>query len=341
MKHFNIGEKLYIFSKKQITPLQIKFIYDLGQTTSSKNIIHHSRFLHEELSIRLAQRVYNLYNLPYGLPLVNEIKEVINLYSISFDKIQSTPIPICSASVEDLTYVIKDIKKDHNLLEEIIGDGFQNISNPFIDYELINHEMNNFFMSRIGIRTLISQHIEKVLCDNSIIVDCSVHTIMEDAIKEVRNMAKSAHIEVPARISLTNNSKNTIHYIPAHLFYIFIEVLKNSIVAHSSVNEINEPIKISINEGPQDFIIKVSDRGGGFPFKDIKKSLSYSYSTSPKIGSIANNRGPIMSGLGFGLPLAKQYCMYFGGDLNISPIEGYGTDVHIYIHKLGTQTEQI
>ena len=342
MRRFTVSGPLQHFAKKNITPLQMKFIYDLGKTKSSKNIIEHSRFLHNELSIRLAKRVYNLFNLPYGLPLVSEISEVINLYSSSFNRIQTAPVPICPESVKDFTHVIRDIKNSHNLLEEIIGNGLQNLSNPFIDYGIINHELDNFFMSRIGIRTLISQQVENVLHNNSIIVDCDVHTIMKDAIKEVGKMSRlQSGTEITPRISLSNNSQNTIHYIPGHLFYIFTEVLKNSVVAHSSINEINESIEVSIIEGGQYFIIKVSDRGGGFLYEDTNKALSYSYSTSPKIDSIRTHKGPIMSGLGFGLPLAKQYCRYFGGDLNINPIEGYGTDVHIYIPKLGTQSEQI
>jgi len=342
MKHFNISGLLQSFSKKKITPLQRKFIYGLGHINSSKNIIEHSKFLHNELSIRLSQRVYNLYNLPYGLPLVPEIKNVINLYSESFNKIQSTPIPECSSSVEDFTHVINEIKISHNLLEEIIGNGLQNLSNPFIDYDLINFELNNFFMSRIGIRTLISQQVEKILHNKSIIHECNIGAIMEDSIKTVQDMAKiHGHTEIPPPIYLTDNSKNTIDYIPGHLFYIFTEVLKNSVVAHNSVNKLNEDIEVSIREGKDDFIIKVSDKGGGFSKKNINKMLSYSYSTSPKIKSINTRTGPIMSGLGFGLPLANLYCEYFGGELNINPIEGYGTDVYIYIHKSESQLENI
>ena len=342
MRSFNISSLLQRFSKKKITPLKRKFIYDLGQATSSKNIIEHSKFLHNELSIRLSQRVYNLYNLPYGLPLVPEINNVINLYSKSFNKIQNTSVPKCTSSVEDFTYVLEEIKDSHYLLEEIIGNGLQNLSNPFIDYDLINFELNNFFISRIGIRTLISQQVEKVLYNKSIIVECNIRVIMEDAIKNVQDMAMvHRHTEIRPRIYLTDNSKNTIHYIPGHLFYIFTEVLKNSVVAHNSINKSNEDINVSITEAEHDFIIKVSDKGGGFSYKELNKVLSYSYTTSPKIKSISTKTGPIMSGLGFGLPLANIYCQYFGGELNINPIDGYGTDVYIYIHKLETQSEKI
>ena len=342
MRNFIISSKLQKFAKREITPLQMQFIYNLGKMKSSKNIIGHSKFLHDELSIRLSKRVYNLFNLPYGLPLVSEITDVINLYSSSFNKIQELPAPNCMSSVKDFTYTLKEIKDNHNLLEEIIGSGLQRLNNPFIDYGLINYELNNFFISRIGIRTLISQQVQNVLYDKSIIVDCNIKTIMEDAIKEVSKMIKiQTHSDIPPCISLTNNSKNTIHYIPGHLFYIFLEVLKNSVVAHQAINETIEYINVSIQEGNNNYVIKVSDRGGGFEYENVKKTLSYSYSTSPKINSIRTHTNLIMSGLGFGLPLAKQYCKYFGGDLIINPIEGYGTDVYIYIHKLDKKAEQL
>ena len=86
MRNFIISSKLQKFAKREITPLQMQFIYNLGKMKSSKNIIGHSKFLHDELSIRLSKRVYNLFNLPYGLPLVSEITDVINLYSSSFNK---------------------------------------------------------------------------------------------------------------------------------------------------------------------------------------------------------------------------------------------------------------
>ena len=40
----------------------------------------------------------------------------------------------------------------------------------------------------------------------------------------------------------------------------------------------------------------------------------------------ASARSP-MAGLGFGLPLSRQYADYFGGAMDLYSIEGYGTDV--------------
>ena len=50
---------------------------------------------------------------------------------------------------------------------------------------------------------------------------------------------------------------------------------------------------------------------------------------------------PIMSGFGFGLPMARLHCRYFGGDLIINPMENVGSDVFIYINKLGNEEEKL
>ena len=40
------------------------------------------------------------------------------------------------------------------------------------------------------------------------------------------------------------------------------------------------------------------------------------------------------AGYGFGLPLARLYARYFGGDLHFQTMWGYGTDVYIHLRTL-------
>jgi len=44
-----------------------------------------------------------------------------------------------------------------------------------------------------------------------------------------------------------------------------------------------------------------------------------------------------LAGLGYGLPISRNYARYFGGDLVIMSMEGYGTDSFIYLPRLGDQ----
>lgn len=39
------------------------------------------------------------------------------------------------------------------------------------------------------------------------------------------------------------------------------------------------------------------------------------------------------AGFGMGLPLSRLYARYFGGSLKLRPLEGYGTDAYIHLHR--------
>jgi pyruvate dehydrogenase kinase 2/3/4 len=48
-----------------------------------------------------------------------------------------------------------------------------------------------------------------------------------------------------------------------------------------------------------------------------------------------------LAGLGYGLPISRSYARYFGGDLDIMSMEGYGTDAFIYLVRLGNSQEPL
>lgn len=41
-----------------------------------------------------------------------------------------------------------------------------------------------------------------------------------------------------------------------------------------------------------------------------------------------------MAGLGFGLPLSRLYARYFGGELKLVSMPGYGVDAYLHIKRL-------
>ena len=47
------------------------------------------------------------------------------------------------------------------------------------------------------------------------------------------------------------------------------------------------------------------------------------------------------AGYGYGLPISRLYARYFGGDLQVVSMEGYGTDVYLHLNRLGNVQEPL
>ena len=75
------------YAKKKETQIQLKYLYKQKNINILNNKSYkkdQSIFLHNELSIRLSHRIFDLMKLPYGLPTIPEINNVIDLYYNSF-----------------------------------------------------------------------------------------------------------------------------------------------------------------------------------------------------------------------------------------------------------------
>jgi pyruvate dehydrogenase kinase 2/3/4 len=138
--------------------------------------------------------------------------------------------------------------------------------------------------------------------------------------------------------------------------YIMLELLKNSMRATVEWHGVDgdfPPIKVVIADGDEneDVVIKVSDEGGGITRSHMQKIWSYLFTTAdPAIqeGMVGSTSTQVdhgidspLAGLGYGLPISRSYCRYFGGDLSIMSMEGYGTDAFVYLQRLGNYKEPL
>lgn len=69
---------------------------------------------------------------------------------------------------------------------------------------------------------------------------------------------------------------------------------------------------------------KVSDEGGGIPRSGLSRIFTYLYSTAENPLGEYSTDAMTMAGYGYGLPISRLYARYFGGDLQIISMEGYG-----------------
>jgi len=154
-------------------------------------------------------------------------------------------------------------------------------------------------------------------------------------------------------------------YVPHHLRYMLAELLKNSCRAEvrnylggSTQKEDHvlhghtvhdapslPPIRVVVTKGAEDVTIKISDRGGGMPRSIANRLWTFALSKEGKaredkheFGKDEFTGGHIR---GFGLPLARIYARYFGGEVTIKSMEGYGVDAYLYLPMLGDACENL
>ncbi len=233
--------------------------------------------------------------------------------------------------------------------------------------------LDRFYLSRIGIRMLIGQHIALnkepvrndfvgIICKNT-----NVGELSQDAIDNARFICEQYYglYEAP-NVELYCNDKIEFMYVPSHLIHMLFEILKNSLratvefsIAQAKAKAAAEgtefdiynvkfkPIKVIVAEGNEDITIKISDEGGGIPRSAMPLIWTYLYTTAKDVpdldNDVINNHEFIapMAGLGYGISLSRLYAKYFGGDLKLISMEGYGTDAYLHLNKLGSSSEPL
>lgn len=294
------------------------------------------------------------------------------------------------------------IKKRHDATVATMAQGVQewkNKNQTVMVNSQIQTFLDRFYMSRIGIRMLIGQHIALNIAQNSptkqrlsslingsqgttkkprsnyvgvICTDCNVGEIAEDAIETAKYICEEYYglFEAPEIQLIAPQQDINFMYVPGHLIHMLFETLKNSLRATIEFHtpklkqklidedpnlkfdeiDINDlkfpPIKVIILEGTEDIAIKISDEGGGIPRSSLPLIWTYLYTTvneTPKLEPEYDQtsfKAP-MAGFGYGLPISRLYAQYFGGDLKLISMEGYGTDVYLHLNRLSSSNEPL
>ena len=232
--------------------------------------------------------------------------------------------------------------------------------------------LDRFYMSRIGIRFLAGQYLSLRRESNSgssindphnlhqshyigmICPTTSPHDCVRQATVDASMMCRRTYGRCPP-ILVSGRLDLSFSFIPAYLHYILLELLKNALRAtmdrhlHS---DMVPPVEVVIADGKdnEDVVIKISDEGGGIPRSQVDKIWSYLFTTANRnvqqsfIAGDNNkdhcNESPL-AGLGYGLPISRGYCRYFGGDMDLISMEGYGTDAFVHLKRLGDNKEPV
>lgn len=132
------------------------------------------------------------------MPHLRDIRSAIRLHTESFDSVVDFPQP-CSG--EDVTRFVDHLDKvvlSHENVETELMSGLQGLfEDPFVEPEEVNDWMDRFFISRISIKTLITQHSAMVRQKPSIVRNCNVNGVIRNVSKAVVESAAEVYHEVP------------------------------------------------------------------------------------------------------------------------------------------------
>ena len=251
--------------------------------------------------------------------------------------------PELSAYNTKFADTLEKIKRRHDSVVTTVAQGIlewkRKRQRMQIDHN-IQAFLDRFYMSRIGIRMLIGQHIaltdQRSRSDpNYVGIICTktnVRELAQEAIENARFVCEDHYglFDAP-KVQLVCNNDISFMYVPGHLSHMLFETLKNSLRAvverHGQDRDDFPVTKVIVAEGKEDITIKISDEGGGIPRSAIPLVWTYMYTTVDQTPSLdpdfnkSDFKAP-MAGFGYGLPISRLYARYFGGDLKLISMEG-------------------
>lgn len=214
----------------------------------------------------------------------------------------------------------------------------------------IHQFLDRFYMSRIGIRMLIGQHVALHDPDPEPGVIGLINTRLSPmlvarlASEDARAICMREYGSAPD-VNIYGHPDFTFPYVTIHLHLMMFELVKNSLRAvqerFMNSDKHAPPVRIIVADGAEDVTIKISDEGGGIPRSGLPRIFTYLYSTAEHPPDLDGHNGVTMAGYGYGLPISRLYARYFGGDLQIISMEGYGTDAYLHLSRLGDSEEPL
>jgi len=364
-------DEVQSLASKPVQPMKLSHLYRFGGSSDPSQRLRNAQFLHEELPIRIAQRILELRSICVAGTFSASIRSVTTSYLRYLAKLLEVP-PIRTADDEDdFTDLLQSMMQDHATIAANIAAGVQEIhaQEEFRDISHLEDALVRFFTARVGLRLLSEHHVASSArsnrrlpsdvvswdgeqpqnCDGvrgCIDSNCAVVPLVHqvaDAIREqtVAYMGTCPPISI---VDCTTQQHHKFTYVPHHLQHVVAELLKNAVRAVIRKHRTALPaVQVIVAQGCEDVTIKIADRGGGISRSALPNLWQFSHSTAPAT-ELEAEFGKVLGGArvrGFGLPLARIYARYFGGDLTLKSTEGYGLDAYLYLPRLGDAGENL
>ncbi len=371
IRRFSISKEIERYASYSPQPLTLKTFLDFGAAgvgidgTERNSCI----FLRTELPVRLARLLQVFDSIEPDLILqTTSAQQVRSWYLQSFEESLSSPsiqeLENSESAVQKMSGTVENFFHRHTpvviTMAQAVVELKKRMAVDLHEQKDLHLSLDKFYTSRINVRMLVQQHIEmfgnqKEREKSSSMIGmidprCKPAAVANDAALSAKILCESIYGITPkVEIDLPTGDVE-FSYIPAHLYHMLFELLKNSMRATIETHGTGRmpPVRVIIVEGEEDLTIKISDEGGGIKRSGMPYIFSYLYSTaklpsdlSPDASNHYSSGQVPLAGFGFGLPLSRVYARYFGGDLKVISTERFGTDAYIYLKRVAAEAGEV
>ncbi|KAJ2731031.1 [Pyruvate dehydrogenase (acetyl-transferring)] kinase 2, mitochondrial [Coemansia sp. BCRC 34962] len=198
--------------------------------------------------------------------------------------------------------------------------------------------------------------------------DCNVARVVHECAQRAAGIYEDAYHLPPGsapQVLVEGHVDATFMCIPAHVSYIVHELLRNSMAhvigryAHRLDSKapvegpLFPPIRVTVCASHSDIVVRVSDEGGGIssellPFiwsftHPLKAKHLHNFHAIHRMEARVDEADvvPPLVSFGFGLPMSRVYARYWGGNVDVHSLPGYGVDAYVQMPRLGNVVENI
>jgi len=350
-------------ARRPVQPVTIQQLLSRSSAKSEAAHVRHAAWIQQELPVRLAHRLADFMMLPHIVVCNAHFNEVFQLFLDSFDTLLQTRQVDDIASARDFAEALHRNVRKHDDIVHSLQEGYGDLQAMLDDLVELDAFLDQTFKTRIGNRVLAEHFLEvhtawckgttEAPCTGVVHPSCRPAEVIEELGGSLGRLCEDLY-GIKSRVELSGQVDTSLSFIPDHLHFMLQEILKNAFRAtierHSADPTGVPPVSVEIMKGSFDVTLKVSDCGGGMQRETQQRIWKYGYSSTTALQpSEAVDSGGLFGGIcgqdrisfrqlagyGFGLPLSRVYARYFGGDIILQSMHGYGTDVYLNVNHLG------
>lgn len=357
-----VDKKLEHFTRISPSPISIAEFIQRGQAPGKLSEAESYTHLVQEALVRLSHMISEVRQFPKELAEQKDYQRVLSEYLVTYTKLlQFENKEPNTKNIGEAVALLIERKARHRDTVPTMASACMDMKEKYgvsLDEEecaltkAVQYCLDRLYLSRISLNMLTNQHLmvhgyKTPVKEQIGVIDpvTDLEQVVRHAYTNARFLCEQCYMAAPKlelrthNLTKPNDSVTAVH-VPAHIYHMSFEVMKNAMQATVNKNwgRLDElpPINVLICQSDNDITIKISDLGGGVDRTTAEKMFKYLYTTSPK-ASLTKEGAPL-SGLGYGLPLARLYARYFQGDIKAASYENHGTDIYIYLRALAVES---